>query len=413
MSSSVRTQIIQRIRERCQERGVDAYLAYTPSNVLYTTGFQSFFLSEWWRMLGTVLVLVPADPSIEPAMLISDFEAEQARRVSGIRDVRSFRVWVELRNASDLQANGHIGDERPRPTQFEESEQDTLLRSILADRDLLEARVGSDLRYMLHNTVARVSRCAPRVQWVDMTEDLYDLRSIKYDFEIEALRRATEISEAGMMSAVTDLRPGLTALDIRRRYGLGVIQHAMSSERYLGYSDHWVLPALGSGTRIGVDSERDNQLERGDVIKFDCGVTFDGYRSDGGRTFSYREIRPATRRLYTVLAEAHEKARACIRPGTPIRTVFEAAESHIRLNGYPRFNRGHYGHSIGIDTFHEEPPYIGGTEERVMQPGMVFAVETPAYSSDVGAIMIEDLVVVTADGHEVLHQLPHELAVIG
>lgn len=183
-------------------------------------------------------------------------------------------------------------------------------------------------------------------------------------------------------------------------------------ERYAGYSDHWVLPALGFGTKIGVDSERDNQLARGDLIKFDCGVTFDGYRSDGGRTFSYREIRPAARRLYTVLAEAHEKARACIRPGTPICAVFEAAQSHIRVNGYPRFNRGHYGHSTGMDTFHEEPPYIGGGEDRVMQPGMVFAVETPAYSSDTGAIMIEDLVVVTADGHEVLHQLPHELTVV-
>lgn len=408
----VRSEILAAIRRSCQEMDVDAYLAYTPSNVFYTTGFQSFFLTEWWRMLGTVMVLVPADPALEPAVIISDFEAEQARRVSGIDDVRSFRVWVELRNASDLQV-GSAEQDVPRPAQFDESEQDRILREVLGDRGLLRARIGTDLRYVLHDTVQRVAKLAPEVELVDMTDALYLLRSVKYDFEIEALRRATELSEAGMVFAASDPLPGMTALDVRRRYALGVIQKAMTSHRYDGYSDHWVLPAVGSGTHIGVDSERENRLAPGDLIKFDCGVTFDGYRSDGGRTFSYQEVRPAARRLYAVLCEAHELARESIRPGALVHQVFDAAQSHIRLNGYPRFNRGHYGHSVGIDTFHEEPPYISGTEVRPIEPGMVFAVETPAYSADTGAVMIEDLIVVTEDGHEVLHKLPHGLTVVG
>ncbi len=407
-----RAEILDAVRRRCQELEVDAYLAYTPSNVFYTTGFQSFFLSEWWRMLGTVMVLVPADPAQEPAFIISDFEAEQARRISAIDDVRSFRVWVELRNASDLQAGGG-SPESPRPAQFDESEQDHILRDALSDRGLLRARIGTDLRYVLHDTVSRLSRLAPQAQLVDMTEDLYHLRSVKYDFEIEALRRATELSEAGMVFASSEPRLGMTALDVRRRYALGVIEKAMSSDRYAGYSDHWVLPAVGASTQIGVDSEHGTGLRPGDLIKFDCGVTFSGYRSDGGRTFSYQEIRPAARRLYAVLQEAHERARAQIRPGAPIKSVFEAAQSHIHLSGYPQFNRGHYGHSVGIDTFHEEPPYLSSTESRPVEPGMVFAVETPAYSADTGAVMIEDLVLVTDDGHEVLHKLPHALTVVG
>lgn len=407
-----RAGILDAVRRRCHDLEVDAYLAYTPSNVFYTTGFQSFFLSEWWRMLGTVMVLVPADPALEPAFIISDFEAEQARRVSAIDDVRSFRVWVELRNASDLQAGGGT-PEPPRPAQYDESEQDRILRDVLGDRGLLQARIGTDLRYVLHDTVRRLSRLAPQAQLVDMTEDLYHLRSVKHDFEIEALRRATELSEAGMVFASSEPRLGMTALEVRRRYALGVTQKAMTSDRYAGYSDHWVLPAVGAGTQIGVDSERNIGLRPGDLIKFDCGVTFSGYRSDGGRTFSYQEIRPAARRLYAVLQEAHERARDQIRPGVPAKFVFEAAQSHIHLNGYPQFNRGHYGHSVGIDTFHEEPPYLSSTESRPVEPGMVFAVETPAYSADTGAVMIEDLVLVTDDGHEVLHQLPHDLTVVG
>jgi hypothetical protein len=75
-------------------------------------------------------------------------------------------------------------------------------------------------------------------------------------------------------------------------------------------------------------------------------------------------------------------------------------------------NRGHIGRSIGIDTFHEEPPYLSGTCIDVVQPGMVFAVELPTYTPDVGAIMIEDLVVTTDEEPERLHRLSHELVVV-
>ncbi|MBB5159666.1 M24 family metallopeptidase [Saccharopolyspora phatthalungensis] len=108
-----------------------------------------------------------------------------------------------------------------------------------------------------------------------------------------------------------------------------------------------------------------------------------------------------------------ELARDAVRPGVPVHEIFTAAQQHIRNHGYPRFNRGHYGHSVGIDTFHEEPPYLSATEERLLVPGMVLALETPAYSADTGAIKIEDLVLVTTGGHELLHDLPHQLTVVG
>ncbi|MFI8192155.1 M24 family metallopeptidase [Streptomyces sp. NPDC085946] len=411
----MRAQIIGAVRERLQDRGLDAYLAYTPSNVFYTTGFRSFFLMEWWRMLGTVLAVIPADPAQPPALVVSDFEAGQAREESGFEDVRPFRVWVELRDARDLADPSAAAVPGSRPAPYDIAEQDALLCSVLADRGLLGARIGTDLRYVLHDTVRRVAAFAPRLTWEDMTEDLYELRSVKYDFEIERLRRATELSEAGMSFAVRDLRPGLTALDLRHRYQQGVLAAAMADPCYAGYSDQWMLPAVGpsAGTGTGAGPEAAPVLADGALIKFDCGVTVGGYRGDGGRTFAYRTVQPAARRLHDVLLGAHREARSVVRPGVAAREVFRAAQRHIRAGGYPSFTRGHYGHSVGIDTFHEEPPYLSADEERPLLPGMVLAVETPSYSSDTGAIMIEDLLLVTDDGHEVLHRLPRELTVVG
>jgi Xaa-Pro aminopeptidase len=67
---------------------------------------------------------------------------------------------------------------------------------------------------------------------------------------------------------------------------------------------------------------------------------------------------------------------------------------------------------LGIDTFHEEPPYVSEGERTPIEEGMVLAIETPAYTTDAGAIMIEDLVHVLPGGIERLHKLPHELGAV-
>jgi Xaa-Pro dipeptidase len=409
----VNEQILSVIRGRLRERGLDAYIAYTPSNVFYATGFQSYFLMQWWRMQGTVLAVIPADESIEVGMMIGDFEAEPARRVSKIRDVRAYRLWPEIRDAEAVQEPLLSGEtEAPRPAQFDEGEQDGIVRGLLGDRGLLGARIGTDLRYMLFDSYRRFSAVAPQAQWVDFTEDMYALRRIKYPAEVERLRRATELSEAGMRFAVEDLRPGMTATDVRHRYVMGVAQAAMADSRYQDYSDDWILPAVGAGVGIGVDSERDAGLQEGDLIKFDCGTTVGGYRGDGGRTFVYGRAKPAAERLFGVLQEAHARACGAIRPGVEVGEIFRIAQDHITTSGYPRFRRGHYGHSLGIDTFHEEPPYVSEGERTPIEEGMVLAIETPAYTTDAGAIMIEDLVHVLPNGIERLHKLPHELGVV-
>jgi len=327
--------------------------------------------------------------------------------------VRAYRLWPEIRDAEAVREPLATGEtEASRPAQYDEGEQDEIVRGLLGDRGLLGARIGTDLRYMLFDSYRRFSAVAPGAQWVDFTDDMYALRRIKYPAEVERLRRATELSEAGMRFAVEDLRPGMTATDVRHRYVMGVARAAMADSRYQEYSDDWILPAVGAGVGIGVDSERDAGLQEGDLVKFDCGTTVGGYRGDGGRTFVYGKVKPAAERLFSVLQEAHDRACGAIRPGVEVGEIFRIAQDHITKSGYPRFRRGHYGHSLGIDTFHEEPPYVSEGERTPIEEGMVLAIETPAYTTDAGAIMIEDLVHVLPNGIERLHKLPHELGVI-
>ncbi len=108
--------------------------------------------------------------------------------MAGIRDAEAVREPL-----------GSGESETPRPAQFDEEEQDGILRGLLGDRGLL-ARIGTDLRYVLFDSYRRFSALAPEAEWVDFTHDMYALRRIKYPFEVERLRRATELSEAGIVS---------------------------------------------------------------------------------------------------------------------------------------------------------------------------------------------------------------------
>ena len=87
-----------RVREQLQARKVDAYLAYTPSNLFYTTGFLSPVVALSWRLMGTDMALIPADSASPPALITSDFVEAPARAATTIQDIRTYRMWVENRD---------------------------------------------------------------------------------------------------------------------------------------------------------------------------------------------------------------------------------------------------------------------------------------------------------------------------
>jgi Xaa-Pro aminopeptidase len=404
------TGAIPRIRERLAARGLEGYVAFTPSNLFYTTGFRSYFVSEWWRLHGTVLAFIPTDAEKPVTLMVGDFEEKTARAAAPGVELTTYRLWVDLSTAEEMSAAQSPGVEQ-RPAQWNPGELDVRVRDALRSLGMDRGRVATDLPHLTLDTWQRLRAAAPDVEWVDGTDDLYAVRLLKEEWEVERLRRAVALSEHGMTGAMRLAREGMSAGDIRAAYQIAVATTAIGDERFAGYTDNWVLPTVGGTTSASYGSTATG-LAPGDLVKFDCGATVEGYRSDGGRTFAFGEPTSEARRLYDVLADAQRLAREALVPGARIGDAFTRAIDHVHSTGYPTFNRGHVGHSIGIDSFHEEPPFIGPDCDDLVAPGMVFAVEVPTYTPDVGAIMIEDLVVIRDDGPELLHTLPHELTVI-
>jgi Xaa-Pro aminopeptidase len=410
-TSSDRATIRSRVRERMREQDLAGYVAFTPSNVAYLSGFVSYFLSTWWRMHGTVMVAMATDGDLPPVLIVGDAEGEAARGASVDCDVVDYPMWVETRGYADILRDP--GSEVRRPSQWRDEDIADRLAASLRGLGLTSGRVGTDLRYIPHHAFQMLQASAPDVEWVDLSDAMYDVRSVKLPFEIERLRAASELAEAGMSHAARQAGVGATVADVRSFYFEGVARASRTATRYRDLADMWVLPGMGSQAPIGAVAADAPGMRPGDLLKFDCGTTVGGYRSDHGRTFVLGEPSREAAALYQHLSTAHEHAVAAMRPGALASDVFEAADAYMHGHGYPGYRRGHFGHSVGLDSFHEEPPFLAAEDRTPLKQGMVFAVETPFYGADLGPIMLEDLVLVTADGAEFVTHLPRTLMPAG
>ncbi len=394
-----------RVRDELQRLEIDACLVTTPANIFYTTGFFSPVVNLSFRLMGTDTALIPADPAQPAALMTSDFAAPAARSATSLEDIRTYRMWVENRDL-DVITGPTGGDAKiSRPPQWNPDELDDTITLMLGERGLSAATIGIDLRYVYADTLFRLQQNNPECQFVDMTGMLYGLRAIKHPQEIEMHRSAARLFEAGLQKAIAEAKEGQSAQAIKYNYQAGALEAAMADPSAGEFQSAYGFISAGTGSSFGDRSG----LRSGDLIKFDCGVAVGGFYSDCGRTFAFGRATTDQRRVHDALAEAHAAAREVMRPGTPISAVYQAADERMQAHGFPGYSRGHYGHSIGLDTFVEEPPFISANEHSELRPGMLLCLELPYYSASTGSYQIEDMILITENGHENFNTLSYEL----
>jgi Xaa-Pro aminopeptidase len=259
-----------------------------------------------------------------------------------------------------------------------------------------------------HLTVAELEtfrELVPAVDWAPRRGLVEALRQVKDAGEVAEIRAAVRLAERAYAMLRATLRPGDTekgladALDgfVRRAGGEGssfpaivaagarsALPHAIPADRAVG-GDGWLLVDWGAA----------GPLYKSDLTRI-LRLPADGWpgRAARGRVESRLE------KLYTVVLNAQAKALAAIRPGVSAREVDAAARSAIAEAGHgPQFSHG-LGHGIGLEV--HEGPAVRANSNDVIQAGMVFTVEPGVYLPGFGGVRIEDDVLVTPDGCELL-----------
>jgi Xaa-Pro aminopeptidase len=190
------------------------------------------------------------------------------------------------------------------------------------------------------------------------------------------------------------------------------IDAADAMEGYLrrcGSSSAAFEPIVAAGARSALPHARPTaevRLADSDFLLVDWGATVGGYRSDLTRMLVTGKVGPDFARAYRAVLTAQERAIAAIRPGTTAGDVDALARAAIEEAGYGgRFGHG-LGHGLGLEI--HESPWFRPHSDDVLRPGMVFTVEPGIYLPGWGGIRIEDDILVTEDGAEVLTGVPRE-----
>ena len=231
-----------------------------------------------------------------------------------------------------------------------------------------------------------------------------DARAIKDAREQELMRIASRTNDEAMAWLVEQVRPGATEL--------GIAEGLLATYRRLGAQDHSFSPIVSFGAHAADPHHEPDAtpLTPGDMVLFDVGCKRDGYCSDMTRTFFTAEPTAHQRAVYDAVRRANEAAEAIVRPGVTFAEIDLTARRIIEDAGWgPQFNH-RLGHQIGLQD--HEPGDVSATHDEPVQPGMCFSIEPGIYLPGDMGVRIEDLVIVTEDGCEVLNSYPKGIQVL-
>ncbi len=230
-------------------------------------------------------------------------------------------------------------------------------------------------------------------------------RGVKDEEEQEKMRISSDLNDKAMAKFKSLVHEGVTEKEIAEQ--MLAIYLDLGAD---GFSFE-PLVAFGENAADPHHAPDHTALRPGDCVLFDVGCVKDNYCSDMTRTFYFQKVSEEHRHIYDTVRRANEAAIAKIKPGIPLCELDLTARNLIDGEGYgPNFNH-RLGHFIGLGEHEYGDVSSVNTQEAV--PGMIFSIEPGIYVAGDTGVRVEDLVLVTEDGCEVLNRYPKELEIIG
>jgi Xaa-Pro aminopeptidase len=347
-----------KLRRLIKKEKIDGLLVSNVSNVTYLTGFTGD--SSW-------LLVTPADE-----LLVTDsrYTTQLEEECPGLK--------LQVRS---------VGEQMPEATAKTPAKK---LKSL-----------GIEGAAMSVATFARLAEKLKNVALKPTGGLVEELRQIKDQHEIADLREAIRCAERGFAVLRASLSPERTEKE--------VADQLENQLRLFGATCSAFPPIVGVGRRAALPHGRPSQVRIGeaDIVLVDWGARCRLYNSDLTRVLVTGRISPKLERVYGVVLKAQARGIAAISPGATGKEVDAAARGVIEEAGFGR-NFGHsLGHGLGLDV--HEMPRLAVDQDKPLRPGMVVTVEPGIYLPDWGGVRIEDDVLVTRDGHEVLTSVPKQL----
>ena len=272
--------------------------------------------------------------------------------------------------------------------------------------DLDGKQIGVEPRQLRLLEFRHVKNGAPEADYPDASNVLSGLRLKKDQAEVDAMRAAVKIAQDALEATIPSIRVGMTERELASELVVQLLKHGSDSEMPFA-----PIVSAGPNSANPHASPTDRKLQTGDLLVVDWGASHAGYISDLTRTFAVGEVDTEYEKIHKIVQASNAAGRAAAKPGVPCAAVDNAARDVIEKAGYGIYFTHRTGHGIGMEG-HEEP-YMRGDNMQLLEPGMAFTVEPGIYLPGRNGVRIEDNVVITEDGADVLSDMPREMRAVG
>lgn len=344
----------QKLAEQFGEQKIDAFFVTSAPNVRYLTGFTG--------SNGQLLVFP------DEAYFFTDprYRLQSAQQVNCKITIASGPLWPRILAVLNKRKVRQLG--------FESHHLNFWNYQLM--------RAGVSLKTELRSVTGLVER----------------LRMTKSPEEIRLIRAAVATNSAAFELAVKAIRPGIREIELAaeieyRMRGLGAEKAAFDT-----------IVAFGERTALPHAQPGPTALKRGQLVLIDMGAMREGYSSDMTRMLHLGRAPRKLRQMYDAVLEAQLAAVAAVRPGVTAAHVDQMARKVLKSAGLDKLFVHSTGHGLGLEI--HEPPRVGRKDMTRLGPGMAITIEPGVYLSGFGGIRIEDTLVVTETGCEVLTQTP-------
>jgi len=347
------------LKKRLKKEKLDALFVSKPVNVSYLSGFTG---------CDAYLLVTKAKD-----FFITDFRyKEQAKK-----EIKGFEIEI-------VGANNHS----PLLNHFD------LIIHLIQKNNL--KRIGFEAKHISYGEVSKFRDKLVKQEFLPTYDFTEDLRIIKSALEIKIIKKAVKTALEVFYDIRCKIKPGARERDLA-----AFIEYQLRLRGAEGASfDTIVLSGKNSVLPHGQPSYR--QIKQIDAVLVDMGAVLQGYNSDLTRMFFLGKIPDTARKIYDVVKKAQAMAIKAIKPDVKACVVDAVARDYIKSHGWCDYFGHSLGHGIGREV--HEAPSLSPRSKTILKPGMVLTVEPAVYMPGVGGIRLEEMVVVTEKGAEVLSQ---------
>lgn len=279
---------------------------------------------------------------------------------------------------------------------------DAFIRELKINKEVrFKGRVGIDAPHITVEMYLVFREYFPKSELVSTENVVEDLAMIHEKDEIDAIRKAVKITDTVFKEILPLIKPGIRELDIAAEIIYRHMQHGADKNAF----ESIVASGPRSAMPHGIASNR--KITPGDFVTLDFGCLYNGYPSDMTRTVVVGKASEKQKKIYNIVYETQETCREAVVPGAKCSDIHNLSRKMIEDAGYGKYYTHSLGHGLGLEV--HARPTLSHLSNTILEPGMIVTVEPGIYIDRFGGVRIEDDLLVTENGHEVLNRSPRQL----